>query len=119
MTGWGRVGGGWGVGLVLFWVMGVMGIPDAIRLYGEMFRSLPGQEPGLPREPLIGPDGPLSTGLAEAANLKAVAAGDFARSKDEGLVAAGDGLVRISADLVGFDRKGAAAIRELFPEGGR
>jgi hypothetical protein len=96
-----------------------MAIPDAIRWYGEMFRGLPAQEPVLPREPLLGPDGPLSAGLAEAANLRSFAAGDFARTKDKGLVAAGDGLVRISSDLTGFDRKGAAAIRELFPEGGR
>ena len=99
--------------------MGVMAIPDAIRLYGEMFRELPAQGPALPREPLLSPDGPLSTGLAEAANLKSFAAGDFDRAKDQGLIAAGDGLVRISSDLTSVDRAGAAAIRELFPDGGR
>lgn len=93
-----------------------MAVPDVIRLYGEMFRGLPAREPVVPREPLLAQDGPLSSGLAEAANLKSFAAGEFARAKDQGLVAAGDGLVRIAADLADVDRRGAAAIRELFPE---
>lgn len=95
--------------------MGVTANPDMIRVYGEMFRGIPEKEPPLTPEPLLGPDGPLSNGLAGAANLKAFAAADFARTKDMGTVAAGDGLVRIAANLEDFDRQGADAISRLFP----
>ena len=96
--------------------MGVSGVPDTIRLYGEMFRGIPEKEPPLRPEPLLGPDGPLSTGLAGVQNLKAFAAADFARTKDQGIVAAGNGLMQIATHLDDVDRRGADAIARLFPD---
>jgi hypothetical protein len=97
--------------------MGVTGVPDAIRLYGEMFQAIPEKEPPLRPRALLGPDGPLSAGLAGTQNLKAFAAADFAQTKDQGTVAAGAGLVLIAARLDEFDRQGANGIRQLFPGG--
>lgn len=97
--------------------MGVTGNPDVIGQYGDMFRAIPVQEPALAPETLLGPDGPLSTGVAGVQNLKAFFAADFARAKDEGTVVTGDGLVLIAASLPEFDRKGANGIAQLFPGG--
>ena len=97
--------------------MGVTGNPDAIRLYGEMFKGIPGREPALKPETLLGADGPLSAGLAGVQNLKAFAAADFARAKDQGIAAAGDGLMHIATHLADVDRQGANGIGRLFPGG--
>jgi hypothetical protein len=96
--------------------MGVTGNPDEIRRYGETFRRTPETEPAVSWEPPYSPDGPLSDGLAIVQNQKATAATDFASTKDRGIVAAGDGLVRIAENLAEFDREGAAAIKRLFPD---
>jgi hypothetical protein len=93
--------------------MGVTGNPEAIGQYGDMFRAIPRE--ALPPEPLLGPDGPLSAGLAGVHNLKAFFAADFARAQDQGIVVAGDGLKQIAANLPDFDRKGANGIAQLFP----
>jgi hypothetical protein len=95
--------------------MGVTGVPAAIGLYGEMFKGIPKKEPPLRPETLLGPDGPLSAGLAAVQNLKAFAAADFGRTKDQGIAAAGDGLILIGTRLEEFDRQGADGIARLFP----
>ena len=95
--------------------MAVTADPDEIRRYGEMFKAIPA--PGdPPRGVLLSGAGPLSAGLASAQNEKAFAAADFARVAERGIVAAGDGLVLISARLGDFDRQGAAGIRRILPD---
>lgn len=96
--------------------MGVSGLPDEIRRYGEMFRRVPDWEPKPRPVELPSPDGPLSTGLAGLQNMMASAADEFARTKDAGTIAAGDGLIQIAANLPEFDRQGADAIGRLFPD---
>lgn len=95
--------------------MAVTGNPDEIRRSGEMFVDLPSREPPLAPTPLLAGDGPLSSGLATTQNQIAYTAADFARTKDEGTVAAGNGLLEISRNVTEFDRKGAKAIEELLP----
>ena len=97
--------------------MAVTGDLGLIERYGEMFRRIPAQgQPPLP--PLLVRQ-PLSAGLAGVQNLKAAAAGDFAHAKDAGVVATGDGLVRIAANLAEVDSRGAEAIRQLFGDPAR
>jgi hypothetical protein len=97
--------------------MGVTGNPDEIRRYGEILRRAPEAEPVLPEPVLfLSPASPLSAGLASAQDRTAIAATEFARAKDAGVVAAGDALVAIAANLADVDRRGADAIRQLLPE---
>lgn len=98
--------------------MGVRANHDALQRFGREFQGIPAQEPRLPAPVALGQDTPLSTGLAQA-SAKAFAAADFAAAKDRGLVAAGDALLRIDADLEHFDAKGRAAILGQAAEGGR
>jgi hypothetical protein len=99
--------------------MGVTGNPDELRRSGEMFVDLPRREPPLAPTPLFGGDGPLSAGLATAQNQIAYTAADFARTKDDGTVAAGQGLLEIAKNVTEFDRQGAEAIERLLPEPAR
>lgn len=96
--------------------MGVTGDAERIGQYGEMFRAIPGREPVLPTQVMFGPDLPMSAGMADVQNLKAFCAAEFARAKDEGIVAAGDALVLVAANLAEIDRQGAGAIARLLPD---
>lgn len=92
--------------------MGV--VPDEIERAGQEFRRIKEQR-FLPGAPSIRP-GMLSLDLAGVQSQKATAAAEFARAKDGGLTAAGDGLIYFAKSTVDFDSQGAAAIQQLFPD---
>ena len=96
--------------------MGVTGNPHLIGVFGDMFERIPATEPTLKPETLLGPVSPLSAGLSGMHNLKAGAAAKFARTKDDGIIAAGKALVEISKHLEDFDRQGAAGIKRIIPD---
>lgn len=91
--------------------MGVTGIPDEIRHYGGVFKGIPGEPPPKPEIPE--PDGPLSAGLAGLHNQAAGAADQFLRSKNDGMGAAGDGLIMVADRMEDIDQQSAADIRRV------
>lgn len=94
------------------WTMGV--IPDQIVQAGEELRRI-GEQVALPAAPSFAP-GTLSAELTGVQNQKATAAAEFARAKDDGLVAAGAGLIHFGTNVTEFDSQGAAGIQRLFPD---